>query len=126
MLFRVSYIHKQLRVSPEVHKQLYVVDFQSSSLSVSSLVLSVSLGLLFLVLWPDNLGLFITFHCALPITVPKPGTTHREEGSRKKAMRVYPRSGEHRLSNHRENFTSLRVLRLLQTPTAIIRAQENK
>lgn len=33
MLFRARYMHKQLRGSPGIHKQLFMVDFQSSSFS---------------------------------------------------------------------------------------------
>lgn len=43
-----------LELSPGIHKQLCGFSFQHSSLSMISLVLSDSLGLLLLVLWPES------------------------------------------------------------------------
>lgn len=73
MLSRARYMHEQLRVSPGVHKQLHMVDSQSSSFSVVSPVFSISQGFPFSVPWPNNWGLLILLYCAPMLTVPTPG-----------------------------------------------------
>ena len=82
VLVRIICTHAQLRVSPEVHTQLYGVIFLSSFLS-ALLVLSSSLGLPFLVLWPEIWGFSYTFCHTFPELYPNLGPSSRKAETEK-------------------------------------------
>lgn len=125
--FSVRYMHEQLRVSLGVHKQLHVVDFQNSTLSVISPVFSISQELPFLVFWPGNWELiYSTPLCTCHDCTQPLGPSRVRTEAEKKQRGFLPPSGEHRFSNHRENFSSLWVLDFWRPTTATVRAQKTE
>lgn len=117
VLNNVRSIYVQLGVNLAVHKKLSWATLPSSCLSSISPIISVSLGLLFLVLWPESWGSII-----LPCTSPTdPMSEAKQKRERIKATKDRPYTlGAKAQTDPRGRFPSTRVLVcFLHLPTAV-------